>query len=574
MRLPRRFLAFGLSTSLNWRTHLIFSIPAFLSAGFFDFDRLGGSPSLWLALAAIGVIVTVVTIELLSLLVRKRRWKKAHPFIVVGILLAAGLGRGLTIFELGRLFELIPEDDLVFRATGAPIFVLSLYFISDLMISSFVEHRNQLQKLEAQKSQLVRSRDGFEQELRRLDEAQRARVRELVAPSIWELQKHLSPQNKNVQDAIFELKSLNEEIVRPLSHQYAAAQELAELNTTELSQVSAAKPRGIPEFINIRTALDPLFFVLTTMVISFSAQNAALGLQGATQVVSFVTAIVMFLFLGYRLVVGRRKFRTTTAITMTVYVGAAIGGLAGWLAQELDLAATALFPVQTALFISLNMLFTLMIGAFQQERDNSLAELTATLEDLQVLNSRLRQRAWLSRKSLAMELHGSIQGTLQSVAAKLAKLKNPSDKELNLALSQIREAFDKVGSEDYLAGKTLDSLLDDLVLLWDGALDVQIDLDPEAKTYLDNDQAAARVVLELCREAVTNAAKHGHAEQVKIQIYRDREFLIFTAFNDGIRMTEENKGRGIELYREVSHRFSLQNIEDGVKLNLLLPISR
>lgn len=572
--LPERLKAIGLPSSLNWRTHILFSIPAVLAAGFFDFDRLGGSPSLWIMLAFSGVAVTVITIELLTALTKKRSWKKAHPFVVILMLAIAGLVRGVTIFYLGRAFDLIPDSDLIFRATGAPIFVISLYFIADLMISSYVQHREQLKRLEAQKAQLVRSRDGFEVELRRLDDAQRARVRELVAPSIWELQKHLSPEAKNVQDAIFELKSLNEEIVRPLSHQYAAAQEEHNLSTTEISQIGDSKPRGIPSRVNVSKALDPLFFTITTIVLSFSAQIAALGLAGAAVVVGIVSLLVLSMFAIFRLLVKGRTFRTTTAISMTVYVGAAIGGLAGFIAQWLDLVETQLFPVQTALFISLNMLFTLLVGAFQQERDNSLAELTKTLEDLEILNSRLRQRAWLTRKSLAMELHGSIQGTLQSVAAKLAKASNPSDKELEAALTQIREAFEKVGSADYLAGKSLADLLDDLVVLWEGALDVQIDIDDDTMKALDEDQASARVVLELCREAVTNAAKHGHAEQVKIHAFSDDDFLVFTAFNDGISMTEENKGRGLELYKEVSHRFSLSNVTDGVKLDLLLPIVR
>ena len=571
---PERLKAIGKPNSLNWRTHVIFSIPAVLSAGFFDFDRLGGSPSLWIMLAFAGVAVTVIVIELLTALTKKRSWKKPHPLLVVLMLAIAGLVRGITIFYLGRSFDLIPDSDLVFRAVGAPIFVISLYFIADLMISSFVQHREQLKRLEAQKSQLVRTRDGFEVELRRLDDGQRARVRELVAPSIWELQKHLSPEAKNVQDAIFQLKSLNEEIVRPLSHQYATAQDEQALTTTEISHVGDSRPRGIPSRVDVSRALDPLFFTITTIVLSLSAQVAALGLFGALVVVGVVSALVLSMFAILRLLVRGRTFRTTSAISMTVYFGAAAGGLAGFAVQSLGLTNTQLFPVQTALFVSLNMLFTLLVGSFQQARDNSLAELTKTLEDLEILNSRLRQRAWLSRKSLAMELHGSIQGTLQSVAAKLSKSKNPTDKELEAALTQIREAFEKVGSADYLAGKTLAELLDDLVLLWEGALDVQIDIDDDTMKALDEDQASARVVLELCREAVTNAAKHGLAEQVKIHAFSDDDFLVFTAFNDGIGMTEENKGRGLELYKEVSHRFALTNVTDGVKLDLLLPIVR
>ena len=309
-------------------------------------------------------------------------------------------------------------------------------------------------------------------------------------------------------------------------------------------------------------------------MLSFSAQVAALGLSRALFVVGIVSCLVLSLFAIFRRLVRRGTFRTTTAISLTVYAGAAFGGLAGFAAQALNLVETQLFPVQTALFVSLNMLFTLLVGSFQQERDNSLVELTKTLEDLEILNSRLRQRAWLSRKSLAMELHGSIQGTLQSVASKLAKAKNPSDKELEAALTQIREAFERVGSADYLAGKSLAELLDDLIVLWEGALDVQIDIDDNAMKALDDDQASARVVLELCREAITNAAKHGQAEQVKIHAFSDDDFIVFTAFNDGISMTEENKGRGLELYKEVSHRFALNNVKDGVKLDLLLPIVR
>ena len=571
--IPARFKGLGLPSSLNWRTHVIFSIPAVLTAGFFDFDRLGGSPSLWILLAITGVAVTVATIEILSAITRKRRWKKAHPLVVVFILGFAGLVRGVTIFYLGGNLDLIPDTDVIYRAVGAPIFVISIYFLGDLVVSSFTQYREQVARLQGQRAQLVKSRDGFEAELRRLDDAQRARVRELVAPSIWELQKHLSPDRKNVQDAIFELKSLNEEIVRPLSHQFATAQDSETLPTTEVSIAETAPARGLPASVNLSKTLDPFLFTFMLLILSFSSQVAALGLGEAIVLVAVVTLVVVPLVLIFRLLTRGRIFRTTTAVTLTAYAGAAIGAIAGWLAQLLELTATALFPVQSALFVAINTLIVFVIGALQQARDASLRELNSTLEDLELLNSRLRQRAWLSRKSLAMELHGTIQGTLQSVASKLSKTKNPTDKQLAAALSQIREAFEKVGGEDYLAGRSLNELLDDLIMLWEGALDVQIEIDSEASAALEADQAAARVVLELCREAVTNAAKHGRAEQVKIHAFRDDEFLVFTAFNDGISMTAENNGRGIQLYKEVSHRFALTNVEDGVKLDLLLPIS-
>jgi signal transduction histidine kinase len=172
-----------------------------------------------------------------------------------------------------------------------------------------------------------------------------------------------------------------------------------------------------------------------------------------------------------------------------------------------------------------------------------------------------------------MELHGSIQSTLQSVAARLSKLADPSEQELTQSLDQVRAAFDLVDNRDYLSGSTLADHLEELILLWEGALDVQITLTPAAELALKNDLAAARCVLEVCREAITNAVKHGEAEQVRVAIQPGEGFVTITVQNDGIKLDGESKGKGIDLYREVAHSYSLQNTPDGVLLELQLPLS-
>lgn len=112
-----------------------------------------------------------------------------------------------------------------------------------------------------------------------------------------------------------------------------------------------------------------------------------------------------------------------------------------------------------------------------------------------------------------------------------------------------------------------------MALLWEGALDLQLNLEPDAAEVLLEDQAAARCVLEVCREAITNAVKHGSAEQVRINISKGQGLVEINAENDGIQMTKENSGQGINLYTEVTHRFSLENRGEGVMLTLELPIS-
>lgn len=570
----RTRLSIGDARSLNWRTHALFAVPALLSAGFFDFDRLGGSPGLWLLLSVVGLIVTIGVIEGLSAAFKKPNWDKPRVWAVTLILLVAGFSRGGTLFLFGGALGIVPESDLAFRLVGGPVFVVSIYFLVDTMVSSFITHQDQADALNARREQLQRARADFEKEIARLTEAQRAQVRELVAPSVWELQKFLSAKTKNVQDAIFQIKSLNETIVRPLSRRMTSAQDGtdSQLLTAELSTV-ARRSGWLPERVSIHQSLNLGFFGLVALVLGFNAQAAALGPFRGLTLMAATLPVIMFAVWAFKLSTkGMLIPATPAAITAATY-GAVVGYLSGTLTTLWGLTETDQFAIQSAMFVAINMLFTLGLGVASVEREKSLTALEAAVEELALLNSRLRQQVWLARKTLAMELHGSIQSTLQSVAARLSKLKNPTDKELNQALDQVREAFSRVDQEDYLSGKSLTELLDELVLLWEGALDVQITIDPDAMQTLDRDQAAARCALEVCREAVTNAVKHGSAEQVKISISHGQGFVQIKAINDGIKLTEELAGQGVNLYKEVAHSYSLTDQTEGVTLDLQLPLN-
>lgn len=570
----RTRISIGDARSLNWRTHALFAVPALLSAGFFDFDRLGGNPGLWLLLSVVGLVVTIGVIEGLSAAFKKPQWDKPRVWLVLLILAVAGFSRGGTLFLLGGALGVVPDSDLAFRLVGGPVFVVSIYLLVDTMVSSFITHQDQADSLNARKEQLQRARTDFEKEIARLTEAQRAQVRELVAPSVWELQKFLSAKTKNVQDAIFEIKSLNETIVRPLSRQMTTSQEGSDsqLLTTELATVTK-RSAWLPERVSIDQSLNLVFFGLVALVLGFNAQSAALGPVRGLTLMAATLPVIMLAVWAFKLATRGLVIPSSLAAIIAAAYGAVVGYLSGTLTTLLGLTETDQFAIQSSIFVAINMLFTLGLGVASVEREKSLAELEEAVEELALLNSRLRQQVWLSRKTLAMELHGSIQSTLQSVAARLSKLKNPTDKDLDQALDQVREAFGRVDQEDYLSGKSLKELLDELVLLWEGALDVQIAIDPQAQLTLDQDQAAARCALEVCREAVTNAVKHGSAEQVKISIAHGEGFVQIKAINDGINLTEELAGQGINLYKEVAHSYSLTDQAEGVTLDLQLPLS-
>ncbi|MDP4755527.1 MAG: hypothetical protein NWR78_00100, partial [Aquiluna sp.] len=400
----RTRISIGDARSLNWRTHVLFAIPALLSAGFFDFDRLGGRPGLWLLLSVVGLIVTIGVIEGLSAAFNKPQWDKPRVWLVLLILAVAGFSRGGTLFLLGGALGVVPDSDLAFRLVGGPVFVVSIYLLVDTMVSSFITHQDQADSLNARKEQLQRARTDFEKEIARLTEAQRAQVRELVAPSVWELQKFLSVRTKNVQDAIFEIKSLNETIVRPLSRQMTTSQEGSDsqLLTTELATVSK-RSAWLPERVSIDQSLNLGFFGLVALILGFNAQSAALGAARGLTLLAATLPVIMLGVWAFKLATRGLYIPTTLAAIISAAYGAVVGYLSGTITTLLGLTETDQLAIQSSLFVAINMLFTLGLGVASVERERSLTELEEAVEELALLNSRLRQRVWLSRKTLAME---------------------------------------------------------------------------------------------------------------------------------------------------------------------------
>ena len=108
--------------------------------------------------------------------------------------------------------------------------------------------------------------------------------------------------------------------------------------------------------------------------------------------------------------------------------------------------------------------------------------------------------------------------------------------------------------EDHLAGKQLETLLQELKLLWDGALEIELDLDRSALEKLDKDSSVSRCVLEAAREAITNSAKHGKAQNAKISLRTVDQLALLTVENDGTMPTGSKAGIGFELYETISYR--------------------
>jgi signal transduction histidine kinase len=549
----------GRSDSLNWRTHIFFAIPATVSGMLFDYPRLGGGPIPgWTLLVLAAIVAPIVVIELLSQLLGKSSWQKPRPWIVIGILTVAGLSRGAVFYFLGGAFGLVPADDLVFRMVGGPLYVGAIYMVGNYILLASIDHRRISSTLQEERANLKLSKQGFEAQLSNLRFAQMSRVRELLAPAIWELGKLLKDASlsKDASRAIGALRQLNDEVVRPLSHSMIQKFELPAL-TKGVSQRSRLGQFVLPSRVTLGSTLPLTAFAPFVAVITYSATSALLGPIDALLAAAVVTTILTLELLFIKRLIGKATVSLPVAVMSSLAVGSLLGATTWVMVSYEFLALPRDIGLQTLVFFIMTMIVFLMLGIAQMQRNQATEELEEAVEDLRLLTSQLRQQVWLSQKTLATELHGSVQAALNASAMRLALIPNPTPEDLDRVRQDIDNAMQRLGASDYLDGQSIEELLEQICDLWEGSCEISYRLDPDASSALADDSAAAYCTLEVIREAINNAIKHGDAKLIEITASLNAEVIELTVTNNGDATQLSTPGLGSSLYQELALDYKL-----------------
>lgn len=569
-RNPLRLI--GGNYALNWRNHPLFAIPAFISAGLFDFDRLGGDPAFWLLTATVGFFATAGSIEALRPLALRFAPGPARSVAVSVTLLIAGFFRGGSIFLVGSTLGIIPPEDLAFRLIGGPIFVFSIYVLTSSILENYLNYRNQLATLNGELEKLERFRTSYSKDLQQINRDQRNRVRELLAAPMWELQKKLKSAKDptGLRDALLSMQAINNDVVRPLSHELGT--EKIKLPDEFDSGKNLALRSVFPS--RLRLAEVQSLALLLTVILSIGL-NAQIGTTSPVEGILNIglsSSIILPLFILEQRTIGRISLPAGLAILISAGLGFVFGALAGLANVQVGFANTPTYWLQAGIYLLITKLLILFFGVFDQSWRNTIAARGQVAEELRRLNSRLRQQLWLGQKSLAMELHGSVQGTLQALAARLSRMEEPNISEIDEILEKIRDSLNRIETEDYLAGGDMGSLLENLKDLWDGTLEIKWNISEDAADLLARDLGLARCVFEIIREAVTNSVKHGEAKSVAIEISLGKA-LRLEITNDG-KLSESTTGyAGSELFDQLCLSHAIRNVGTGVVFEAELALS-
>jgi hypothetical protein len=572
----------GKPSSLNWRTHLIFAVLAFLSAFTFDFPRLGGGWQNWALIAIAGFVATVLTIEILTLVVAKRSWKKPRVTPVLILLTAAGLIRGLVIATVGGWLEIVPSSELLFRLIGAPVYVVCAYLISNTLVSSRLEYREFFNRLTAETELLDSTSTGFEKEITRLQTELKLGIQVQIAPAVWELKKHISNAklSKDVSGTISELRRLSESIIRPLSRSLS--------NRPELNRQSAGLVKArfgqfnIPKKVYLGRSVPVGLILLLTIVLGFSSRAVE-----ADPIQALLVTLVFSGLLGIELWVFVRLTKNTelpVLLALAVATGyAALMGLSTALLVPLEIwDLEPIFVAQSVAFMTTNVFLNFTLAVFQSQRGQALLDLAGVVEQLRIVNAQLRQQTWLYQKMLAGQLHGPIQAVLQAAAFRLARPETHTPAALEEVLAEVNKVVATIGEFDYLEGRSIEQGLTDLVEVWDGVCQIDLDFDHELLRELADDSILGRCFLEVLQEAITNAIKHGKANVINASGQLDADWVELLVRNNGSEVASFTQGQvpgylqgyGTRVIQELTLSSSLISSAGETVFQAQIPLTR
>jgi signal transduction histidine kinase len=513
---------------------------------------------------------------LLGALLLPQRPRAARPWVALGVYACAGVTRGLVIAVLSASLGLVPAPEWGFRVVGATVLGMCWFSLAAIIIDAWSRNQAVLDELSDREALAASQRANAESRLRQT----RERINDTLVTRLVEMTSLLTMVAQRESDPLaarriaHEMHATVADVVRPLSHALAAPEPVA-------LQSSRGRPRHISERARrwLRSitvdalTIDPYHPVITALVVTPSAIPAAVRAGGL--VAGLLSAGALGLVVYSVLAVARRWHAThprtpgrwswipAVAVYLIVGVSSALVSIVAALAVQDWIGPAWISGAQVLLILTpVAALGAALVSAEDRRRTVGEREREAAVATAEWTSHRVQQEAWAANRLLARELHGGVQSELTAAALRLeAWSQRPDPTTISDLLAQVRHALDHVRDlvDAGIASPPLDprTAIDSISAVWASLAEVTSRIDDGAVDALLRDEAATESVVEVVRESLSNAVRHGRATRVTILITtspapgRTLAIGVFVADNGvGVRTTARD-GFGSRLFDQV-----------------------
>jgi signal transduction histidine kinase len=554
---------------------LFYSITSVISS--FLIDILVNNGRLGSALTALLVPVLPVFYLRIHGHFHRRIKNDRHRFVsTTTAFLIAGFMRGVVIHLLGFV---IPGTNQSLFDNVVP---LSVPLLLALVMGAVVAYRqNQhlalVTKLTSERDRLIDLSKSFEMKLQGSQIELVKQVREVLAPAIQDVKIKIGSIEKGsdtrTTDAVDALSILVSEVVRPLSHR------LAETSREQISIDKSIENESYAKK-HIKTEVDTSSLLnMRCVAVLEIFETFVLGPLMRVESAPIIGDVINTLLTYFVAVVLVRN--TPDRFKKLLPIRAVILWIIYFLISLLmvrsltQIALPFLFENEYfAAHMGFRFVFVLgfvIVGIIHQQDSTADIELKSTVEQLDLLVSRLRREVAAQRKSLSWVLHGPVQSVLISTAQEITKVQDRSLSLTDLA-KRMEDVVANIGSH-HSTEPNLEMLLSEMKDVWGHSIRFENSVSKLGYKQLNGDLSLAAGAVEFVREGVANAYRHAQATNIKISVsVQSDNLLVIQITNDGAALNAvRNQGLGSSIFDEVCWRWSLESIDDSTQLTGYMP---
>jgi signal transduction histidine kinase len=548
----------GSRYALSNQVLLFFIIPAYGTGLVFESLRLDTNFFERFAVASAGYLATILT-----LIVARTIWPgepgKSRPGFVLAVFLIAGAFRGVTILTADVITGQHQVGEELFRLLGGPLFTFVTLTVAAVLASNYQRHRESLAELADERYRLQIRSAGIRAKVEIQREELQSKVRNLLDPAISKIQGSLSGQSSVA--VINSLQSTVDEVVRPLSIEVAEASD--ELEAVSGKAVLKEKA-PIPRSIMLGEFLVPLWAAL---IGSIGLVAVAFLVEEPINALLIITATFtsMFVIIGLIQIVTSKLPLPTALVAVLIPPIYALSLSPMYLISEWLQWNVSTEQIHALLLFGAVVGGTTFAAQFSQlQRKTTTEKLVGVNQQLEILNASLRQELWLNRRRTASVLHGPVQAALFASAMKLSQTQEPTPELVAEVDKDIQEALEKLNNPSNLAGEEITAVLEQIVDIWSDAAKISISLPEELEKAISSQPLASEALIEISREFINNAIKHGKAEKVSLRVFRiDPYRLAVEVTDDGQGVPPGAKpGFGSKLLTELSLTWRQSRVAD------------
>jgi signal transduction histidine kinase len=538
----------GSRYALSNQVLLFFLLPAYGTGLIFESLRLETNFLERLMVSTGGYLATIAVLLIARRLLVGRQ-EKSRPGYVLAAFLVAGFARGVVILALDVSTGQHNVGEELFRLLGGPIFTFVTLTLSAVLASNYQRHRESLAALADERYRLQIRSAGIRAKVQIQREELLEKVRSLLDPAIAKIQASLSGTSST--DAVSSLRSTVDDVVRPLSIEVAEASDELE---AESGKAEIREKAPIPKTIFLGEFLVPLWAGFITSIVLVPV---AFLFETPLNSLLILLAIFFSMFLGLGLI----QKLTIKLPVPPVLASVVIPLLNAASLTTFYLIAPAMSWAVSTEQIHALLLFGLSVGGTtfaaqfaQLQRKATTEKLVAVNLQLEILNASLRQELWLNRRRTASVLHGPVQAALFASAMKLSQEQKPTPELVAEVERDIAAALEKLSNPSNLEGENVSEVLNQIVEIWSDAAQISIEIPEALQTAITKAPLTSEALIEISREFITNAIKHGKASKVSLKVSRlDGARIAIEVVDDGQGLPPGAKpGFGSKLLSELS----------------------